>query len=179
MEAIFKLLLTLNSLLLSLIVFLVKEQIVITPLHSYFSVLPDIFSFCFYFLVVLIFTWLILKFSNYLGTDTIASGSISAIEPANDSFLPSYLGYFFVALSVPNIKVFIFVFCIIFVFIYYSRVSYFNPVFFLLGFNFYYVTNIRNIKILLITKRQIRNHKNTEFDNLKRINNYTFIDMER
>ena len=119
-----------------------------------------------------------MRLINRLGTDTIDAGSISVIEPANDAFLPSYLGYFFVALSIPNIEVFCYVFGIIYIFIFYSRISYFNPIFFLFGFNFYYIINNKNIKVLLITRNQIKEPKSAAFKKLKRINNYTFIDME-
>lgn len=178
MEHIFKLFLTLNSLLLSLLVFLINKGIVINSLHPQLSSLPDIISYLFYFEIILILTWLSMQFTNSLDTDEIDKGSISVIEPANDAFLPSYLGYFFVALSVPNIEVFFYVFVIICVFIYYSRISYFNPLFFLFGFNFYYIINNKNTKVLLITRRQFKEPKNVEFNNLKRINNYTFMDME-
>jgi len=179
MERIFKFVLTLNSLLLSLMVFLIKEEIVINSLYPYLQSLPDIISYILYFLVVLILTWLSMQLIKFLGTDTIEAGSISIIEPANDAFLPSYLGYFFVALSIPNIEVFLYVFGIICIFIFYSRISYFNPIFFLFGFNFYYIMNNKNIKVLLITRKQLKEPKNAAFNNLKRINNYTFMDMER
>ncbi|MDY0387530.1 MAG: hypothetical protein RBT65_10465 [Methanolobus sp.] len=178
-DTFFKLLLTLNSLALSLLVFLIKEEVTINPLHSYLSILPAIISYIFYFGIVLVLTWISMYLTNSLDTDTIDKNSISVIEPANDAFLPSYLGYFFVALSVPNIEVFLYVFGIICVFIYHSRISYFNPIFFLIGYNFYYITNNKNTKILLITRKQLKEPKNAEFDNLKRINNYTFMDIGR
>lgn len=179
MEHIFKFVLTLNSLLLSLMVFLIKEGFVINFLHPYFSSLPDIISYILYFSVVLILTRLSMQLIDFLGTDTMDAGSISVIEPANDAFLPSYLGYFFVALSIPNIEVFIYVFGIICIFIFHSRISYFNPIFFLFRFNFYNIVNNKNIKVLLITRKQLKEPKSTTFNNLKRINNYTFMDMER
>lgn len=178
-EHIFKLFLTLNSLLLSFMVFLIKEEMVLNSLHPYLSNLPKIITYILYFMMVLIFTWLSLQLTNFLSGDTIDAGSISVIEPANDAFLPSYLGYFFVALSIPNIDVFLFVFGIICIVIFYSRVSYFNPIFFLFGFNFYYIVNNKNIKVLLITRRQLKDPEKLIFNNLKRINNYTFIDMEQ
>ena len=179
MEHIFKFVLTLNSLLLSLMVFLIKEGSIINSLHPYFSNLPDIISYIIYFSVVVTLTWLSIYLINFLGTDTMDAGSISVIEPANDAFLPSYLGYFFVALSIPNIEVFIYVFGIICIFIFHSRISYFNPIFFLFRFNFYNIINNKNIKVLLITRKQLKEPKNVAFMNLKRINNYTFMDMER
>ncbi len=179
MENIFKLFMTLNSLSLSLVVFLIKEGMVINSLHSHLSWLPHIISYFLYLLIVLVLTWLSMKLIIFLDTDTMEKGSITVIEPANDAFLPSYLGYFFVALSVPNIEVFLYVFGIICVFVFYSRISFFNPTFFLFGFHFYYIVNNKNIKLLLITRRQLKEPESASFDNLKRINNYTFMDMER
>lgn len=175
---IFKLFLTLNSVLLSLVIFLVKENSDNKYPIEIFSNLPHFVSYSIYVLIVFVLTYFSIQLSNYLGTDTLDGNSISTIEPANDAFLPSYLGYFFVALSVPNIETFTVVFSIICIFIFYSRISYFNPVFFLFQFNFYYFVNNKKIKILLITKRQIKDPKDVLFSNLKRINNYTFIDME-
>lgn len=178
-EYIFKLFLTLNSLLLSLMVFLIKEETTINPLHPYLSSLPAVISYLLYFGIVVLLTLISIRLTDSLDTDTIDKLSISVIEPANDAFLPSYLGYFFVALSAPNIEVFLYVFVIICIFIYHSRISYFNPIFFLIGFNFYYITNNKNNKVLIITRKQLKEPKNVEFKNLKRINNYTFMDMER
>jgi hypothetical protein len=174
----FKLFLTLNSVLLSLVIFLVKENSNNSHIIPILSKLPHFVSYIFYLLVVLLFTYLSISFSKYLGTDTLDGDSISVIEPANDAFLPSYLGYFFVALSVPNLETFSVVFGVICIFIFYSRISYFNPMFFLFKFNFYYVVNNKNIKVLLITRKQLKDSKNSTFSTLKRINNYTFIDME-
>jgi hypothetical protein len=69
------------------------------------------------------------------------------------------------------------VFGIIFIFVLFSRISYFNPLFFLFGYNFFYVVNSDKIKVLLITKKQLKNPKDVKFENIKRINNYTFMDM--
>jgi len=179
MERIFKLFLTLNSLLFALMVFLIREGIVINALTPRFLNLPTIISYIIYFVMIMVFTKLSILLISFLDTDKIEAGSITVIEPANDAFLPSYLGYFFVALSVPNIEVFLYVFGIIGMFILYSRISYFNPIFFLFGFNFYYIVNNKNIKVLLITRRQLKEPKSAAFNNLKRINNYTFIDMEQ
>lgn len=182
MSTVFKIFLTVNSLLLSFLVFAVKEklvlkEIVIQKFNIQYS-LPDYASYIGYAIVILLFTWLSIKLAKNLDTDHIQNGSIQSIEAANDMFLPSYLGYFFVALSVPSLEIFVLVFGIISVFIFYSRISYFNPIFFLFGFNFYYITNSNKVKILIITKKQLKKPHDVEFVNLKRINNYTFIDME-
>ena len=178
MGHIFKLFLTLNSLSLSLMVFFIKEGIVLNSLHPYLSNLPNIISYVVYFLMIVMFTKLSMLLIHFLDTDTIEAGSISTIEPANDAFLPSYLGYFFVALSVPNIEVFLCIFGIIGIFVFSSRISYFNPIFFLFGYHFYSVVNNKNIKVLIITRKRLKEPKRASFQEIKRINDYTFIDME-
>ncbi len=182
MSVIFKIFLTVNSLLLSFLVFAVKENLVLKEIViQKFNIqypLPDYASYLSYIALILLLTGMSIKMASRLDTDQIQNGSIESIEAANDMFLPSYLGYFFVALSVPSVELFLLVFGIISIFIFYSRISYFNPIFFLFGFNFYYITNSNKVKVLLITKKQLKKPADAEFTKLKRINNYTFIDME-
>ena len=170
MSFVFKLLLTLDSLSMSAFIYLVNKKISIKALC------PGL-SYVIYFSLIVIFTAIILWLVRLLGTDTIESGSILMIEPANDAFLPSYLGYFFVALSVPNFVVFIIVFSVIGIFIFSSRISYFNPIFFLFGYHFYYVQTNEFNKILIISRRILKNPKTLSFENLKRINDFTFIEI--
>lgn len=200
MSYIFRFFLIISSLSLSFIIFAINKKMTIESLAHYFYKicsylieknvatefivnnlyeLLNIVSYCIYFIVILVLSGLSIFFIKYLSDDSIEENSLSNIEPANDAFLPSYLGYFFVALSVPDIQVFFVVFGIIAIFIFYSRISYFNPIFFLFSFNFYYVTNINNVKVLLITKRQLKKTQDIEFTELKRITNYTFIDTRK
>ena len=120
-------------------------------------------------------TGLSLLFTRFLSSDSI-EGNVKDIEQANNAYLPSYLGYFFVALSVPDIETLVWVFLILFVFTYFSQTLYFNPLFLLWGKHFYYVTTKNNVKIFLITKKALRTTSDAEFEKLKRINDYTFID---
>jgi hypothetical protein len=113
MSFVFRLFLTLASLMLSLVVFCVNQDIVINSLHPYFSSLPKIISYILYLILVFEITGISNLLSKFLGSDTLDGRSIASIEPANDAFLPSYLGYFFVALIVNSIEMFFFVFGII------------------------------------------------------------------
>lgn len=174
---IFKMFMTVNSLMLTFMVFLIKEQIVINPIHQKLSILPHWTSYLLYFIIVIMLSWVSIKFAKLLDTDSIERGAILGVEPANDIFLPSYLGYFFVALSVPNFEVFCIVFGIIAIFIFYSRASYFNPVFFVLGYHFFFVEKENSIKTLIITKKKLKIASAISFDNLKRINDYTFLEL--
>ena len=179
MERLYKLFLTIVSLLLSFVVFLAKEKIIIYPLYPCLPSFPTMYYYAAYLFGIIILTGISIYCARFLSSDEINKDSITVVEPANDDFLPSYLGYFFVALSVPSMKIFLFVFGIISLFIYFSKISYFNPVFFLFGYRFYYIVTKNNIKVLLITRKLLKNASNLEFKNLRRINNYTFIDMNR
>ncbi len=200
MSYIFRFFLIISSLSLSFVIFAINKKMTIESLDQYFYIvcsylieknitaefivnnlyeLLNIVSYSIYFFVILVLSAVSIFFIKFLSDDNVEENTLSNIEPANDAFLPSYLGYFFVALSVPDIQVFFVVFGIIAIFIYYSRISYFNPIFFLFGFNFYYVTNINNVKVLLITKRQLKKTQDIEFTELKRITNYTFIDTRK
>ena len=178
MNHVFKLLLTINSLSLPLMVFLIKEGVVINSLYPKLSGIPALMSYFIYFILVVLFTALIMILIQFLDTDTIEKGSILTIESANDTFLPIYLGYFFIALIVPDIEIFIIIFSIIIIFIFTSRISYFNPILFLFGYNFYYIQTNKHNKILLISKRILKNPKTLSFEEIKRINDYTFIDKK-
>lgn len=200
MSFIFRFFLIINSLSLSFLIFAINKEMTMAwiDIHYYkginklfengflnefiinnFSELLNFCSYLIYFIIIIILSIISLLLIKSLSDDEIEENTLTNIEPANDAFLPVYLGYFFVALSIPDIEVFLVVFGLIAVLIYYSRISYFNPNFFLFGFNFFYVTNKNNVKILLITKKELKKTDCTKFLELKRITNYTFIDVEK
>ncbi|NOQ26328.1 MAG: hypothetical protein GQ564_13265 [Bacteroidales bacterium] len=179
---IFRLFLTFNSTSLIIVVFMVKEQYIILSLYDRFPNIPDFISYLIYFSVPVIFTFLSLLMSKWLDSDSVEpigkESAVLEIEQANNAFLPSYLGYFFVALSVPYFETLIFVFAILFVFTFLSQTLYFNPLFLLYRYHFYYLTTSNKTKIFLISKKKLKNPNNIKLPLLKRINNFTFIDKE-
>jgi hypothetical protein len=185
---IYKLWLTLSSLLLTLSVYLVKSDNLLNDfatcvednaaLAEFIAKLPSIVSYLFYFLVVVLFTWISIFAVRFLSHEQLIKGRVETIETANDAFLPSYLGYFFVALSINDISTFMYVFSLIFIFIFFSKISFFNPVFLLFGYRFFNLTNTDGLKIVVITKKDLKIPSDVEFPALKRINNYTFISKE-
>lgn len=189
MSVIYKILLTLCSLLLTMTVYLVKENVFILNFIGHYIDdselkiallnIPKYVSCIVYFAFAILLTLLSLHLSRFLSEDRVHVGSIVNVEAANDAFLPSYLGYFFVALSVSSTVTFIYVFSMIFIFIYFSKISYFNPIFLLLGYKFFYLTDTSGLKVVVITKKELKTPKEVYFDSLKRINNYTFITMEK
>ncbi len=179
MKLFYRLLLTFNATSLILVIYLVKSEVTILWFTEIWSTIPNYFSYLIYTLIPVLLTYFSLLVTNLLSNDEIQQGSILEIEQANNVFLPSYLGYFFVALSVPNCDTLFFVFLILFVFTFLSQSLYFNPLFLFFGYNFYNVSTKKNIKIFIVSKKIIKNPNDIEFKKLKRINNFTFIDKEK
>jgi len=182
MNFIYRLYLTFNSTSLIIVVFLVKEKTTI-DWPGKLSFLPDYVSYIIYFFVPVLLTYLSLLLAKFLDNDSLEKengiSKIAEVEQANNAFLPSYLGYFFVALSVPYCQTLIFVFIILFVFTFFSQTLYFNPLFLLFRYHFYYLTTTNKIKIFLITKKSLKDPTNINLPALKRVNDFTFIDKSK
>ena len=172
MKLLFKIMLAFDSIMLLLIVYLTKETIWLPHLGEY--------TLALYIAIPIVLSVLCLALSNCLSHDSIESG-ITNVELANDSYLPSYLGYFFVALSIPkgNVTALCLIFGMLLVFLLCSQNLYYNPLFLLFGYKFYYVTKSNGMKILLISKRKITQVKGLQFNDLRIINDFTFMDKEK
>lgn len=136
----------------------------------------DLIVSVFGFLIILLLSWVSLFLLKFKQSESKISNIVS-IETANDNFLPVYLGYFFVALSIDNVVQFISVFLLIGLLIYHSKVSYFNPIFLLFGYKYYNFSKNTGVKQLFITKEDILDIKSLDTIDFKRINNYTFINI--
>ena len=129
-----------------------------------------------YVAVPLLATSLSIILSTFLEEDEFPKGSVKTIEHANNSFLPSYLGYFFVALSVNDIDTLLFVYGILFVFTYLSQALYFNPLFLIFRFEFYNITTTNGSSVFLISKEKYKIPTDIEISCSRRINDYTYIE---
>lgn len=195
-----KLLLIISSLLLSILIFLIShEDLWLSFIHIWFSLKIDQFSdLCisliyekqFFMSIVLYFLiffacLIIGKISILLGktgaSDTISTNSITNIEPANEYFLPIYLSYILVSISISTFKAFFIIFILIATLLYFSKSAFFNPILLVLGYKFYHITNSKGLKILLIIKYDIKNINDFKMQDLtnsitvKKINEYTYI----
>jgi uncharacterized membrane protein len=173
----------------------VKVQATI-PWCNKLSSLPDFFSYILYFCLPIFFTWISLLLAKSLAKDSLEKteksikkengqtqiskmSKVIEVEQANNAFLPSYLGYFFVALSIPYFETLIFIFLILFLFTFYSQTLYFNPLFLLFGYHFYYLTTVNKTKVFIITRKSLKNPDDINLPELRRINDFTFIDLGR
>lgn len=175
----FRLLLTVTATSLLLIIFVVQKSYTLGYFfdqYTYLADLPNAISYAIYLLVPIILTRLSISLSQFLGKDEFEAGQVVAIEHANNSFLPSYLGYFFVALSIGNRETLIFVYGVLFVFTLLSQALYFNPLFLLFGFEFYNIKTKNGAAIFLISRNQYKTPSDIDIDKAYRINNYTFIE---
>ena len=178
----FRLLLTFNATSLLVIIFLVQKGYTLgyfladVDRLDWLSTLPNAVSYGLYILVPLISTGLSILLSSRLGRDTFKQGEVASIEHANNSFLPSYLGYFFVALSIGNWETLAFVYALLFAFTLLSQALYFNPLFLIFGYEFYNITTKNGTAIFLISRHKYKKPDEVAISTAFRINNYTFIE---
>ena len=122
MNRLFRLFLAFNSTSLILVLYLIKQDKTLNCLSPCLKDMPHFVSFITYLLISVLLTYVSLLLSRYLDFDSVESekgeSAIKEIELAVIPFLPSYLGYFFVALSVNHFETLIFVFAILFIFTY-------------------------------------------------------------
>nr|WP_319020546.1 hypothetical protein [Vibrio litoralis] len=184
MNAAFRVLLTFNATSLLVIIFLVQKGVTLGDFLggvSYLGwtvALPNAVSYLFYFAIPILSTGLSIWLSKYLGKDEFKAGEVASIEHANNSFLPSYLGYFFVALSIGNLETLWFVYGVLFVFTFLSQALYFNPLFLLFGFEFYNIKTMNGTAIFLISRCKYKKPDEIDISKAYRINNYTFMERE-
>lgn len=176
---LFRFLLTFNATSLLVIIFLVQKGFALSyffPGHPWLEEIPNAFSYILYILVPILLTGLSLLLSSLLGKDEFKKDQVDSIAHANNSFLPSYLGYFFVALSVGNWETLAFVYSVLFIFTFRSQALYFNPLFLLYGYEFYNITTISRASIFLISREKYKVPGDIVIPKAFRINNYTFIE---
>lgn len=153
-------------------IYLIKEAIVIPVLPQSMSWV----SYLVYLLTPVLIARIWIGLSRYMPACSIEC-KLDQVELASHAFLPSYLGYFFVALSIPNAETLVYVYIVIWLFTHLSQALSFNPLFLLFGYQFYFVTIEDGTKIFLITKQNMKAYQDVDLLNLRRINDFTFIDM--
>ena len=173
MRILYQLFLAFNSTWLIIVVFHVKEKYFIRLLVEPLMYL----SWLIFILIPIILTLFSFLIALKLPKDYLKSASVKEIELANNNFLPTYLGYFFVSLGIVDVPTIIVVFLIIYIFTFLSQTLYFNPIFLLFGYHFYFIKTSANIKIFLITRKKLKTPGEDDFETLRRINDYTFIEL--
>lgn len=181
---LFRLLLTFNATSLLVIVFFVQKKFTLGyflqfyPQVSFLRDLHPFISYFLYFMIPVLLTALSIFLSRGLSSDDFKEGDVVSIEHANNSFLPSYLGYFFVALSISSWSALFFVYGILFIFTFLSQALYFNPLFLIFRYEFYNIQTKGGASIFLISKYKYKTPKQIVISRAFRINDYTFIERK-
>src|SRR5699024_4218716 len=132
-------------------------------------------TYAVYVLIPFLLTFISLGICKLLAKSSI--NKVVSLETSNNDFLANYLAFFFVALSIQSLITFWVVFGMTILFTFVSRVSYFNPVFLVFGFNFYYIHTAENVKVMLISRKKLNSPQTFEAMSVRRINDYTFIEI--
>ena len=165
---LYRLLLTLNATSWMVVVYGIKSA------WSFFGVPSWIFA-CILLLIPVALSGLSLIVAKGLGTDSLTACQESSL--ADNEFVPTYLGYFFVSLSVVDCYTMAAVYFLVFVFTYLSQTQYFNPIYLLFGYHYYHVLTPKGTRVFVIKKgKVIRSKEDIDFQNLRRINDTTFIE---
>lgn len=146
--------------------------------HLWFDV-PAIVSYIIYIATSIFLSWLCTLAFPKLESMHLSTVNIKIVESADYTFIPMYLAYVFIGISVHGDMSFILCYLLISVLCFCSQSYYFNPLFYVLGYRYYFVTNSLNKKVLVITKKHIYLGQNVDFPNLKRLNDYTYVDLNR
>ena len=174
MNTVLRLIMTFSSISFFLIIYLAHNKIDFAPTIAE-KLKISFIIYLLYMLIPFILGFISIFISKLLSTSEIRK--VASIEPANNDFLSNYLAFFFVALSIEDLTTFWVVLIMVTIFTFFSRVSYFNPVFLVFGFNFYYVRTGENVKIMLISKQKLRNPDEFSSMRVRRINDYTFMEV--
>lgn len=144
--------------------------------------------YSFYLGALIAVSGLSISFSyKYLDQSVLEKEKVKEFEQANDFYLPIYLGYAFVAISLPTLKSFILFFILMLIVLSRTRFFYFNPIFLILGYKFYFIINDDDSKILIISKKEIKTieelfeNSDGDIENhiaLTKVNDYTFLILD-
>ena len=168
MKIFFRVLLSISSTVWMIVVYVIKTQLT-------FYGLSRIFCGLIYIAIGMLISVLALVTTRALDKDEIIKCTTFSL--ADNEFVSVYLGYFFVALSVPDKYTLFFVYVMVLALVFMTN-AYFNPVFIIFGYHYYNVVTAEGSEMFLICKSVERNAKDVEITELRRINNRTYISHE-
>jgi len=146
--------------------------------------IPNIYLPAINFIIMLICVILFSKLSIFIAKKWITTNDtmkIKHIKPIESVTMPTYIGLFVISLEISSFDgiIAIEILTILFIFwIFFERVFYFNPIWILFGYRFYEMESENGNSFTFITKKSdIKNKIDINLGNLKRINNYTFMEV--
>ena len=184
---LFRLVFILQSYLLLIFIYLLNHSITIGAILKDLEIvseqvslpdLPNWISYTVYFLIVLVTSKLMLLWVPSLKDGIeVKSENIDKIYPASESFLPTFFAYVFLGLSINNWTSLFFVYVALGIFCLCSEMYLYNPLFYIFQYRFYYVEMKSGSKILVMSKYVFQLGHKKNFTRLKKINDFSFIDL--
>lgn len=190
---IFRFVYILVSYLMLASIFFINHDVAIGTIVQYFGLTevlgmkmsefdyPNIISFPIYILFPIFATWLLGKIMRKIkDVDGLKAEHIAKCEYVGGDFLASFLAYVFVGLSINTLWSLSVVYVFIVIFCYCSNIYLYNPMFYLIGYKYYYVTTTKNIKVLIMSRQKVKCRTgNVEFKELVQINDSTYIELTK
>lgn len=171
------------SALLVVSLYLVKSKFV--PFVTESVDLNYILSYVIFFGIPLLFSGVCILLPKLVCAVDSLNSSVQKVSSANKEYLPVYLSYFFVSLSIPGDQsemswaVLSVMFLIIWIFTSLTKTYYFNPLLLLFGYKFYNVTSHNGIELFVISNRTIRKDEtNITFPRLRKITEYVYLEIK-
>lgn len=176
-------LMNLSSALFVASLYLVKCQIEL-QLFEY-KWINILLSYTIFFGVPIMLSIVFISLAKKTCSDDSLQQPVQKVSSANKEYLPVYLSYFFVSLSIPGdveegiaygvLVVFI---LIIWIFTSLTTTYYFNPLLLLMRYKFYNVTSNNGIELFVISRRVIqKNETNITFPKLKKLTEIVYIEI--
>ena len=163
-------------------IFLINQGVGIGTILSEIGIsvkydLPQFYSYVVYIVLPVFFAWLLTRMFPKLRSGELQSGNVCEISADNSSFLAMILGYVFVGLSINNVHTLVVIMGLLLIFNLCGNSYIFNPLFYLFGYRYYYLTS-SGIKFLVMTKKNINLGSKGDFSNAKCLNDFTYIDID-
>lgn len=133
----------------------------------------------------ILMSWVFVCFAKIVSPDDSLKMPVQKVSSANKEYLPVYLSYFFVSLSISGSSkeglaygvLLIFV-LIIWVFTSLTTTYYFNPLLLLMGYRFYNVTSNNGIELFILSRKIIRkNETKITFPKLKKLTESVYLEI--
>lgn len=137
-----------------------------------------------YICLPLVLSYLILfAFRHCFSADSITN-PVAEIKSIDNEYIPIYLGYIFVSVSIPNpsegmidMITLMVVYVIINLVIISSSTVCFNPIFIIFGYTYYAVKTLGNVTVFVISKnKRGKNDREVTFPRLRKITETVFIE---
>lgn len=171
MKYIYRFFLTINATFWMPIIYIINKNYSIKSL-------PAMFFGIILIIISIMLSLISIKLTNFLGEDSLSE--CKEYNLADNEFLPIYLGYFFLAVSISKVETMVVVYLIVFIFTYLSQTQYFNPIYLMFGYHYYHILTMKGSRVFVIAKgKVIKNKDYISFNHLRRINDTTYIERSK